>query len=391
MPTKKPLKIGDNGTSEEFAIGDTLPVANLDLASQGDAEAGTDNTKLMTPLRTAQAITAQVGDVVITPPEITADESDYNPTGFDTCSVVRVSCNDTIPAILGFNYNGRSIKFRNVGANPLMFRSRHPDTSSSFLNLGEGDYALLPGREVTWHYDSVASAWYPDNIPNISDSAYVFYQKALFGSTTAADYSELAWGVLAVGTVVAKNADANSPSGFTIRTHVNTTLSGGIIYLTKTVNHFWFFGAAELEAWAMIRIPVLSAATNRFTCGLQIRATVNGGTVYVNNTLSLDYDHDVVGGNWQLFSQSNSGVTESIDTGIPVEANKNYYLKIVINKARTEARFFINGEVEGVIQVNLPSSAAIGARCFLLRNGAGTIVRELHVMQLGAKSLYTLA
>lgn len=34
-----------------------LPVANLTLASQEEAEAGTDNTKLMTPLRTKQAIT----------------------------------------------------------------------------------------------------------------------------------------------------------------------------------------------------------------------------------------------------------------------------------------------------------------------------------------------
>lgn len=34
-----------------------------DLASQAQAEAGSDNTKLMTPLRTAQAITAQVSTI----------------------------------------------------------------------------------------------------------------------------------------------------------------------------------------------------------------------------------------------------------------------------------------------------------------------------------------
>ncbi|CAB4185106.1 hypothetical protein UFOVP1492_117 [uncultured Caudovirales phage] len=61
MPATKPLKIGDGGAHEQFAATDTLPIANLDVASQAEAEAGVVSDKVMTPLRTAQAITAQGG------------------------------------------------------------------------------------------------------------------------------------------------------------------------------------------------------------------------------------------------------------------------------------------------------------------------------------------
>jgi len=40
--------------------GTFTPAGQRDLASQAEAETGTDNTKLMTPLRTKEAITAQV-------------------------------------------------------------------------------------------------------------------------------------------------------------------------------------------------------------------------------------------------------------------------------------------------------------------------------------------
>lgn len=46
---------------QEIPDGDTVPTANLDLASQAEAEAGTASTKVMTPQRTAQAIAALGG------------------------------------------------------------------------------------------------------------------------------------------------------------------------------------------------------------------------------------------------------------------------------------------------------------------------------------------
>jgi hypothetical protein len=51
------------GTIDE-GTGTFTPSGERALASQAQAEAGTDNTTLMTPLRTAQAIDAQVGSAI---------------------------------------------------------------------------------------------------------------------------------------------------------------------------------------------------------------------------------------------------------------------------------------------------------------------------------------
>jgi hypothetical protein len=61
MPAEKPIKIGGSGLPEQFGGSDTIPIANLAVATQAEAEAGTSSTKMMTPQRTAQAISALGG------------------------------------------------------------------------------------------------------------------------------------------------------------------------------------------------------------------------------------------------------------------------------------------------------------------------------------------
>jgi hypothetical protein len=50
-----------NGTTGITDADGGTVLSSADLASQAEAEAGADNTKVMTPLRAAQAITARVG------------------------------------------------------------------------------------------------------------------------------------------------------------------------------------------------------------------------------------------------------------------------------------------------------------------------------------------
>jgi hypothetical protein len=63
MAVTKPLKIGHNGVPGQFDATDTLPIANLAVASQVEAEAGVATDKVMTPERTAQAIAALGGGI----------------------------------------------------------------------------------------------------------------------------------------------------------------------------------------------------------------------------------------------------------------------------------------------------------------------------------------
>jgi hypothetical protein len=382
-----PLKLTSSGAYGQFSSTDVVPTNNGGMPLGGAA--GQVPSKASINDHDWAWSDLPGAEITITPPLITSDELDYYPTDLDICSVVRVSCDDSMPAIKGFQYSGRSIRFRNIGDNPLVFVGKHPDnTPANWVNSGE-DYILMPGAEVRFSYDTVDEFWYIANAPPSNDSPFIVYQRAFLGSVTAGDYSNVNLGVFAVGTTAVLSPAAGYPSGVTLRTHINTTLSGAAVWLVKTANAFWFFGSAQLEAQALVSIPVLSDATNRFSCGLQLRTTINGGTMYVSNTLSIDYDHGVVGGNWQLFSQT-GGSTVSVNTNIAVVAGKLYDLKIIINKARTEARFYINGKMAGIIDTNLPGAVAAGARCVMLRNGAGTIVREFYVHQLTARAIFTL-
>lgn len=58
MAEQLPLKIGSTGLPTTFANSDTVPTDNLNAATQAEAEAGIVTDKVMTPLRTAQAISA---------------------------------------------------------------------------------------------------------------------------------------------------------------------------------------------------------------------------------------------------------------------------------------------------------------------------------------------
>ena len=60
MATKKPLA-HYAGKVKEMQSGDSVGVGNLPIASQAQAEVGTDTNTIMTPQRTAQAITALGG------------------------------------------------------------------------------------------------------------------------------------------------------------------------------------------------------------------------------------------------------------------------------------------------------------------------------------------
>jgi len=57
------------------------PTVSIDIASQAEAEAGTDNAHVMTPLRTAQAIAAQVGRTYTTAQIFTSSGTFTTPAG----------------------------------------------------------------------------------------------------------------------------------------------------------------------------------------------------------------------------------------------------------------------------------------------------------------------
>lgn len=114
--------------------------------------------------------TATLDGNIITPPQLLADQDDYNPTGFATCNMIRQDINGDrvitgfiapaagVNRIFGINNLSGSdnIKFKNndsssSAANRLLLRDDGPDKS-----IKENETAIF------W-YDHTSSRWRPYN------------------------------------------------------------------------------------------------------------------------------------------------------------------------------------------------------------------------------------
>lgn len=99
---------------------------------------------------------------VLTPPQINAQQNDYNPAGLASASHLRLSTDATrtITGLAG-GVAGRSLLITNVGANAAVLA--HESTSSSAANrflFGSGqDLSLAPGQSVLLRYDAVTARW----------------------------------------------------------------------------------------------------------------------------------------------------------------------------------------------------------------------------------------
>ena len=116
----------------------------------------------------------------ITPAQITANQDNYNPTGLDGASVLRLSTSASynLTGIQG-GADGRLLIVANVGANNLVLVHDATSTAANRLSLpGAMNLTLLPTESALLRYDATLSRWVAISSP----------VRAAF---TAGDYSNL--------------------------------------------------------------------------------------------------------------------------------------------------------------------------------------------------------
>jgi hypothetical protein len=154
-----------------------------------------------------------------------------------------------------------------------------------------------------------------------------------------------------------------------------TTTTGTARFHTNQYDQI-IFGTKPARFQAMIQIPTLSDATNRFIvrCGF----SDNFSSVGTDAAL-IDYVDNVNGGRWNLWTASN-GSTSSADSGVTVSANTWYRLEAEVNRTGTLVTYFINGSRVGSISTNIPTgtSQGTGFMIYILKS-AGTTSRNLNV------------
>jgi len=114
---------------------------------------------------------------------------------------------------------------------------------------------------------------------------------------------------------------------------------------------------------------------------------MTSSTVTGNNSCGITYSNGVNSGKFQLYSQDNAGASTTADSGVTVAAGTLYKLRVEINKARDEIRYYINGAMVGRITANMPQADVCGSRAIILKS-AGTTARNLYVHSMNAGAIY---
>ncbi len=310
------------------------------------------------------------GPSVITPPLLTATANNYNPTGFDGATVVRISADDGIRMITGMaaQTDGEEKTLVNVGNHPLYLAPEHTGSTAANRIAYFEEVMIPPGGSCRILYDNTTQRWRPldspcPNYTNLRRS--VHYDKSA-GKVPQAANDDIQLDIFGSLTPAVAGPSATAP--FTSwNFNTGTNQSGGLgLFYAKSSEEMAYVTGAHMVGKMHFRSPaVLSDETNSYYFFLRLADLPSSGFWDQNNSLGLRYRHAVNGGKWQCYSRSGSGTDTTVDTGIPFAVNTDYEVMVTLNKTNTEATFFINGQVVGRITSNLPAATGLGVSCHL--------------------------
>jgi hypothetical protein len=319
---------------------------------------------------------------VITPSQITSDQDDYNPTGFDDATVVRLSGDSGLRAItsMAAQDDGEVKTYVNVGSYSLYFPAEHPDgTAANRITYSE-DIILMPKASIQMVYDTTVDRWYP-----------IAYARPTTGRSWWQSYS----------TTMAANSSPNfksngyngsyidASSGYPVGMYYCTTSSSSSgtswLYMPGvagvTVDQF-VASKGHLAYETTISTDQLSTVSQTYTLSCGFVETSNSTSLSIAS-ITIIYTHGTNAGNWTGYARNAGGSETTVDLGVTVAAGAQYLLRIELDNGNDEARFYIDGEYKGRITTNLPAdNTGYGARVGIVKS-VGTSARYLYISRIG--------
>lgn len=303
---------------------------------------------------------------VINTSQLTSDTSDYNPTGWDAASLIKISGDSTIRSIRGFvaDISGEIKTLYNTGSNPIYLAPEHTASSAANRISHHEEVFIMPGQMCQIVYDGDVSRWTAINPPCPGYRTFrksVFYDAPVGPVPTAAasDHEMDAFGSITL--LNGKPTSTSVPFAFwDMNTGATTSGGAGMFYPHGIEDMAWISGAHIVARAYIHSTAALSDGTDTYYYFLRIAENPSSGFLNQNNSLGLRYRHDINSGKWEAYSRDNAGTDFTVDTGITYTINTDYDLVVTLNKANTEATYYINGVVVARISSNLPTAMACG-------------------------------
>lgn len=359
MAETKPLKADATGLAQ-FGSTDTFPATSL-------------------PAR-----------LTISPSQLTGDQDNYNPTDWATADVVRLNFDTGGRAITGLTAwtNGRQKVLLNTTANFGYIACEHPDSNAANRVLGVCDHIIAPYGTLLIEYDATSSRTrvignsFSVSSPGVGNLRGHYYNLPV-GSVTAADWGDFGF---AGSSLAATAGTAALPGGWTIGT-ASSASGATSIYAAKNVLNPSFFGSAHMVFSTSVYFPTLSDGTQTYTFSFGLVPSPSSTTLAVNNSVCIRYSSGVNSGKFEGFCRDNAGTESTVDLGTTVAANTLYALTVCFDKARSEARFYVDGVMAGRVAANVPNAVATGGRAVIVKS-AGTTARTAIMPTINFCSIY---
>lgn len=328
--------------------------------------------------------------ILVTPTQITSDQDDYAPTGWESADVIMLSADDSIPAITSFKAgkNGEQKILYNNGSTPLYIPGEHPDGTAANRVIAPQDLFLAPKSSISLIYDGTNSRWWASRNANTLDSQIKGYSyRYIPGTSTSGDIYDVTF-ILSGSGATRTTTAATSTVPCALDCQTGSTSSGvSILAFPKTITQIGYIGFCHMYMGGTISLPVLSDSSNTYTFEMALATANNSVTIQENNTLGVIYTHGTNSGKFQAYCKDGSSTTPA-DTGITVAANTLYNIWFAIDKARTEARFYINGAFVCRITGNIPAASTKTGRVGIFKSVGATNTR-LYVHQAHCGLIFT--
>lgn len=320
---------------------------------------------------------------VITPAQITSNQNNYSPTGWADATLVRLSGDNGFRAITGFAAGtaGEVKTLTNVGSYCLYLAPEHSSSTAANRIAFQEEVILWPGSSCQILYDGTSSRWRPMSSPSPMykvPTKTKYYDEGLARASTAAaaDNALDIWGSITPGVVNASSTEVFS----SIDLNTGTTASGGSGIMYPHDLEGAYITSSHIVIKTFVKTPsAASDGTNTWYYFVRIADNPYSGFFNQNNTIGLRAGNGVTNAaNWEAYSRSSGGTDTVVDTGVAFATNTDVELMVSLNKAGTEATYWINGNVVARITTNLPSATTVGWSQQLEKT-AGTSARSFKV------------
>lgn len=309
----------------------------------------------------------------ISPSQLTANQNDWNPTGFSTATWIRVDA-DRFVQITGLGSgttaHGRVVVLVNISTSDIILRDQN--TSSTAANrfaLPCDFYRIPPLGTCTLLYDNTTARWRPIAAPyagmGLGWGDQFTEDEFLNGGAETGEYGQLQWSSGA-GSLSTQGSAAAHPG--ILRLDSTATINTiGRLHLSSTANLGSIIYDDVYHMVGIVRPNVADADSNyRFGFFQDNTVSATGGTAGVYFT----YDQGNNGnGNW-WFRTRNASTNTNTDSGVALTATNWYVLEIVRESAGAAWCGYINGARVARHTTNLPGGTNAHNITFVVQNDA---------------------